>query len=250
MGFRIITDSASDMPQETAAKLGVTVMPIHTRFGDEEYLDGVTLKPREFFEKLVETDEIPRTSQITPYEFGQEFEKWISAGDGVLCITMSAGVSGTYQSACAAAAEYGDRVIVIDSRQFCISLYVLVEYACRLRDEGKTLEETAKEEHITKIGSVTLEIGEVSGIMTDLFTDCWDYFKTRHPVLRDSELRIVKIPAVTFCNGCGQTYETVRYGKECPYCHSGETWLVDGNQCMIREIEAETEEEDPGEQYG
>ena len=143
MGFRIITDSASDMPQETAAKLGVTVMPIHTRFGDEEYLDGVTLKPREFFEKLVETDEIPRTSQITPYEFGQEFEKWISAGDKVLCITMSAGVSGTYQSACAAAAEYGDKVIVIDSRQFCISLYVLIVYACRLRDEGKTLEETA-----------------------------------------------------------------------------------------------------------
>ena len=142
MGFRIITDSASDMPQETAAKLGVTVMPIHTRFGDEEYLDGVTLKPREFFEKLVETDEIPRTSQITPYEFGQEFEKWISAGDGVLCITMSAGVSGTYQSACAAAAEYGDRVIVIDSRQFCISLYVLIQYACICRDRGMSMEET------------------------------------------------------------------------------------------------------------
>ena len=168
MGFRIITDSASDMPQETAAKLGVTVMPIHTRFGDEEYLDGVTLKPREFFEKLVKTDEIPRTSQITPYEFGQEFEKWISAGDGVLCITMSAGVSGTYQSACAAAAEYGDRVIVIDSRQFCISLYVLVEYACRLRDEGKTLEDMAGsilsiKPVITIIDGVVEVIGKARG---------------------------------------------------------------------------------------
>lgn len=144
MGFRIITDSASDMPQETAAKLGVTVMPIHTRFGEEEYLDGVTLKPAEFFKKLVESNEIPRTSQITPYEFGMEFEKWISAGEGVLCITMSAGVSGTFQSACTAAADYGDEVIVIDSRQFCISLYVLIEYACRLRDAGKTLQETAE----------------------------------------------------------------------------------------------------------
>lgn len=143
MGFRIITDSASDMPQETAAELGVTVMPIHTRFGEEEYLDGVTLKPREFFEKLVETDEIPRTSQITPFEFEEEFEKWVSGGESVLCITMSAGVSGTYQSACAAAADFGDKVIVIDSRQFCISLYVLVVYACQLRDAGKTLEETA-----------------------------------------------------------------------------------------------------------
>ena len=143
MGFRIITDSASDMPQETAAKMGVTVMPIHTRFGEQEYLDGVTLKPREFFEKLVETDEIPKTSQITPFEFEEEFDKWISAGESVLCITMSAGVSGTYHSACAAAEDFGDKVIVIDSRQFCISLYVLVEYACRLRDAGKTLQETA-----------------------------------------------------------------------------------------------------------
>ena len=144
MGFRIVTDSASDMPQETAEKLGVTVMPIHSRFGEEEYLDGVTLKPADFFKKLVETKEIPRTSQITPFEFGQEFQKRVSAGEGVLCITMSSGVSGTYQSACSAAEEFGDNVIVIDSRQFCISLYVLVEYACRCRDQGMTLQETAE----------------------------------------------------------------------------------------------------------
>lgn len=143
MGFRIITDSASDIPQETAAKWGVTVLPIHTMFGDEEYLDGVTLKPRQFFEKLVEAGEVPRTSQITPFEFGQEFEKAVGAGEGVLCITMSSGVSGTFQSACTAGIIYGDRVIVIDSRQFCISLYVLVEYACRCRDRGMTLQETA-----------------------------------------------------------------------------------------------------------
>lgn len=144
MGFRIITDSASDMPQETAAKMGVTVMPIHTRFGEVEYLDGVTLKPAEFFKKLVESNEVPRTSQVTPFEFEEEFEKWISEGEGVLCITMSAGVSGTYQSACAAAADFGDKVIVIDSRQFCISLYILIEYACQLRDSGKTLQQTAE----------------------------------------------------------------------------------------------------------
>lgn len=143
MGFQIITDSASDMPQETAARMQVTVMPIHTRFGEEEYLDGVTMRPHEFFERLVKKKELPRTSQITPYEFGMAFEKALAAGDGVLCITMSSGVSGTFQSACAAAEEYGDRVIVIDSRQFCISLYALVEYACRCRDAGWTLEETA-----------------------------------------------------------------------------------------------------------
>ena len=144
MGFRIITDSASDMPQETAEKLGVTVMPIHTRFGEEEFLDGVTLKPADFFKKLVETKEIPRTSQITPFEFGREFQKWLSAGQGVLCITMSSGVSGTYQSACSAAEDLDGDIIVIDSRQFCISLYVLIEYACRCRDQGMSLQETAE----------------------------------------------------------------------------------------------------------
>ena len=131
MRFRIITDSASDIPQETAEKWGVTVMPIHARFGEEEFLDGVTLKPEQFFEKLVKTGEIPRTSQITPYEFGQEFQKAADAGESVLCITMSAGVSGTYQSACTAAAEYGSSVRVIDSRQFCIC-----------RDRGMSMDET------------------------------------------------------------------------------------------------------------
>ena len=104
---------------------------------------------------------------------------------------------------------------------------------------AKTLDETAEENQLTAIGKVVLQVGEVSGIMTDLFTDCWEYFKGRHPVLKDSTLVIEPIPAVTWCDNCRQTYETVRYGKECPYCHSGETWLLRGNECVIKEIEAE-----------
>ena len=104
---------------------------------------------------------------------------------------------------------------------------------------AKTLEELAEENHLAKIGSVTLKIGEVSGIMTDLFTDAWDYFKVRHPVLKESQLVLETIPAVTWCDNCKQTYETVKYGRECPYCHSGETWLLQGNECVIKEIETE-----------
>ena len=104
---------------------------------------------------------------------------------------------------------------------------------------AKTLDETAEENQLTKIGKVVLQVGEVSGIMTDLFTDAWDYFKGRHPVLTDSELVLETIPAVTWCDGCKREYETVKYGKECPYCHSGETWLLRGNECIIKEIEAE-----------
>ena len=106
-----------------------------------------------------------------------------------------------------------------------------------------TVEKLAVENGLTRIGSVTLEVGEVSGIMTDLFTDCWNYFKVRHPVLTDSTLIIESAPAITYCDNCKKTYETVKYGRTCPYCGSGETWLSTGNQCVIKEIEAETEEE-------
>ena len=107
---------------------------------------------------------------------------------------------------------------------------------------AKTLDETAEQEQLTKIGRVVLQVGEVSGIMTDLFTDAWDYFKGRHPVLRESTLVLETIPAVTWCDNCKQTYETVKYGKICPHCHSERTWLLRGNECTIKEIEAETQE--------
>jgi hydrogenase nickel incorporation protein HypA/HybF len=73
--------------------------------------------------------------------------------------------------------------------------------------------------------------------MTDLFVDCWNYFKVKHPVLAESELKLVTIPAVTFCGNCGKTYETVKYGKTCPKCGSGKTYLLRGNEFTIQEIE-------------
>ena len=104
---------------------------------------------------------------------------------------------------------------------------------------AKTLEQTATEENLKRISSVTLEIGEVSGIVTDYFEDCWNYFRERHPVLAEAELRMETIPAVTWCDSCKSTYETVKYGRTCPHCGSGETWLLKGNECIIKEIEAD-----------
>ena len=104
---------------------------------------------------------------------------------------------------------------------------------------AKTLDQTAEENRLTAIGKVVLQVGEVSGIMTDHFTDAWDYFKVRHPVLKDSTLVLESIPAVTWCDHCKRSYETLKYGKTCPYCGSGETWLQQGNECIIKEIEAE-----------
>jgi hydrogenase nickel incorporation protein HypA/HybF len=102
-----------------------------------------------------------------------------------------------------------------------------------------TLEDVAKENNLTRIGSVTLEVGEVSGIMTEYFIDCWDYFKVKRPILAESVLKLETTPAVTHCENCGKDYPTVKYGKTCPHCGSGETFLLYGNECSIKEIEAE-----------
>ncbi len=104
---------------------------------------------------------------------------------------------------------------------------------------AESLEDIAKENELTNIGRVTLQVGEVSGIMTDLFVDAWNYFKVRHPVIQNAELVLETLPAITWCDNCKQTYPTVKYGKECPYCHSGETRREQGNECIIKEIEAE-----------
>lgn len=110
---------------------------------------------------------------------------------------------------------------------------------------AKTLEDYAEENHIEKIGSVTLQVGEVSGIMTDYFEDCWNYFKGRHPLLKEAVLKIEVMPAVTLCEDCGKTYKTVQYGRICPFCGSEHTVLTTGNQCMIKEIEVEDDPADP-----
>ena len=104
---------------------------------------------------------------------------------------------------------------------------------------AKTLDEIAEENNLKKIGSVTLEIGEVSGIITDYFEDCWNYFKVKHPILKESILKLEIIPAITFCEDCKQEYKTLEYGRICPYCKSEHTYLIQGNECNIKEIEAE-----------
>ena len=103
----------------------------------------------------------------------------------------------------------------------------------------KTLEEVGQENGLQRIGSVTLEVGEVSGIVSEQLLDCWDYFRKRSALVEGAELKLLTLPAATWCNACKKTYETVKYGRTCPYCKSGETWLLTGNECNIKEIEAE-----------
>ena len=136
MAVKIITDSASDITQAYAAQLGIEVIPMTTIFKDTAYLDGVTLTNREFFEKLIETDEMPHTSQITPFQYEEAFGRAVSAGDEAVYIALSSKLSGSCGGAFAAASEFGDRVRVVDSENVCIGQQLLVLYAVRLRDRG------------------------------------------------------------------------------------------------------------------
>ena len=101
-----------------------------------------------------------------------------------------------------------------------------------------TVEKLAVENELTKIGSVTLEVGEVSGIIPRFLTEYWEYAKKKTRYLQEAELKIDTIKAVTYCQNCGKTYPTVQYAKICPHCQSDNTFLVTGNEYVIKEIEA------------
>ena len=102
----------------------------------------------------------------------------------------------------------------------------------------KTVEEVGAENSISKVNSVTLEIGEVSGIVPEFLTDCWKWSVEKSELLKGSALYIEQIDAVTYCESCGKTYPTVEFAKICPYCKSDNTYLVTGNEVNIKQIEA------------
>lgn len=143
MGLRIIIDSASDITKERADALGLDYMPLKTIFGDEEYLDGVTLSHHAFYEKLIESGVFPTTSQVTPHEFEKKYKEIREAGDTAVVITLSSLLSGTYQSAHIALDGYEDCIHLVDSKNLCIGEQNLIMYAVRLRGQGLSAEEIA-----------------------------------------------------------------------------------------------------------
>lgn len=145
MAIRLIVDSAADISKKEADELGIIMMPMIITFGDENYLDGVDLLPTQFYEKLIESDELPKTSQVTPYRFEEEFEKHVANGDEVIVITISSKLSGTYEAARQAAEKFGDKVHVIDSLNAAIGERLLSEYALRLIKQGLPTREIVAE---------------------------------------------------------------------------------------------------------
>lgn len=142
MSIRIITDSASDMsPAEHPA---LRVLPLSVTFGTDVYMDGVDIDHQRFYEMLVERDELPKTGQVNLYAFSQAIAEAREAGDEAVIITVGAKLSGTNQSARTALAEApGGDVFVVDSNNVTLGERVLVEYALRLVDEGRSAAQIA-----------------------------------------------------------------------------------------------------------
>lgn len=134
MSVRILLDSSTDTAPVISDRFDVIPLPIF--FGEEKYIDGVNLTHAEFYEKLRTSEQLPKTSQATPFEYTEAYKKAIDQGDDVVVLTISGKLSGTYQSAVIAAEKYHDRVFVVDTKTVTIAAGVLAEYALSLADSG------------------------------------------------------------------------------------------------------------------
>ncbi len=146
MKTQIIVDSTADLLPEHKSRM--RVVPLSVRFGEEEYIDGVTIDHKTFYEKLVESDVLPTTSQASPEAFKKEFDKVKEAGESAVVITVSSKLSGTYQSATIAAEEY-ENIYVVDSGSAAMGSGILAETALKYSDEGmaaKVIAEKLEEE--------------------------------------------------------------------------------------------------------
>ena len=145
MAIRFIIDSASDILPEEAEKLSLIHLPMTVRFGDTEYRDGVDLTHRAFYEKLIESDVLPTTSQVTLAAFEEVYRSVTENGDTAVVVTVSSKLSGTYQSAVIAAEEYEGKVFVVDSESVCIGERILVQRGMELANDGFSAKEIARQ---------------------------------------------------------------------------------------------------------
>lgn len=142
MSVKIILDSTADITDQIKSRC--TVVPLTVRFGEEEYLDGVTITHKEFYEKLAQCTDLPTTSQPTPDSFARVFQQVIDAGDQAVVLTISSKLSGTYQSACIAAMDFPNGIFVVDTKTATIGAGVMAELALSLADSGMEAEQIAE----------------------------------------------------------------------------------------------------------
>lgn len=142
MSVQIIVDSSVDVAERFRERLHIVPLIIH--FGEEELIDGVTINKEQFYRRLVESEQLPFTSQAAPVAFQKVYEEVTQAGDSAVVITLASKLSGTYQSACIAAGDF-DNIYVVDSQTAAIGTGVLTEYALARAEAGADARELAAE---------------------------------------------------------------------------------------------------------
>ena len=106
----------------------------------------------------------------------------------------------------------------------------------------KQVEKLAKQNDVAKVTKLTLEVGEVSGVVKEYFLDAFKWFVKKSQYMKECELDYVTIEGISYCEDCKKTYPTTKFGKECPYCHSNKTYLVSGQEVKIKDIEVQSKD--------
>ncbi|MCK5433844.1 MAG: DegV family protein, partial [Dehalococcoidales bacterium] len=143
MAVNIVTDSLSDITDDLARELGITVVPLYVRFGEEVFRDRVEMTTDEFYHKLVHGDTFPTTTQPPPGDFVDVYKKLAKETDEILVIVVSSKLSGTYESALNAKGlvEKKCRIEVIDSLTVAMGLGLIVISVAKAAQAGANLDE-------------------------------------------------------------------------------------------------------------
>lgn len=147
MAVKIVTDSTADLPPETASELGVSVVPLTVIFGEESFLEGIDMSTELFYERLVDSKVLPKTSAPSVGQFIEAYEGALKEADEIVSIHLSSKLSATHSNAVQAAnqlADTGAKVEVMDSGLVSLGLGLVVQAAARAAQQGGSLEEVKK----------------------------------------------------------------------------------------------------------
>ena len=147
MTVKVITDSAADLPPTLAEELGITVVPVYLRFGDKVYRDRVDISEDEFYHRLLHDPIHPSTTQPTPQDFADAYQKLSQEADGIISIHLTSRLSGTYNSAIQGKklVEDGCPIEVVDSQTLSMANGLIVMEAAKIARSGKGLQEVLAE---------------------------------------------------------------------------------------------------------
>ncbi|HAI51895.1 MAG TPA: DegV family protein [Limnochordia bacterium] len=226
--IHVVTDSGSDLPVKLREELGIQVVPLTVRFGDEVFKDGVDLTAAEFYARLKQETRMPSTSQPSPAEFVEVYERIAKPGDTIISIHLSSKMSGTYQSAMLATTMIDPKITVhvVDSRAASLGIGVPTIAAAKAAQAGKSAEEI---------------LTEVEGILDSLrvyfVVDTLEYLQRNGRIGLASALvgTLLNIkPVLTLVDGQVAPFEKIR-GRAKAFKR-------------LRELGAEFRERNPGKQ--